>query len=94
MVSVAQMAALHPLQDHVVTGLQRQMEMRHQPVIVRNRLHQILIRLDGVDRGQAQPLEIRNHLQDLGRQCAELRLAGQIRAVRLVMSTPVSTISL
>jgi hypothetical protein len=82
MVSVAQMAALHPLQDHVVTGLQRQMEMRHQTVIVRDHLHQILIRLDGVDRGQAQPLEIRHHLQDLGCQGAELRLARQIRAIR------------
>ena len=33
------MAPLHPLQDHVVAGLQRQMDMRHQPRFPRQHLH-------------------------------------------------------
>jgi hypothetical protein len=30
----ARMAALHALQDHVVAGLNREMEMRHQPFLL------------------------------------------------------------
>src|SRR5690606_39325396 len=47
---VAQMAALHALQDHVVAGLQGQVQMRHQPAFARDRFHQLPVGLDGIDR--------------------------------------------
>ena len=33
------MAALHPLENHVVARLQRQMNMRHQPLLTRDNIH-------------------------------------------------------
>ncbi len=44
------MPALHPLQNHVVAGLQRQMQMRHQPLIFGDDVEQIAIGFDGIDR--------------------------------------------
>jgi hypothetical protein len=44
------MPPLHPLQDQIVAGLQRQMQMRHQARIVRDGIEQIRIRLDRIDR--------------------------------------------
>ena len=35
----AAVAALHPLQDQIVAGLQRQMEMRHQPRFAADQLY-------------------------------------------------------
>ena len=55
----AAVAALHPLEDHVVAGLQRQMEMRHQPRLAGDQLEQGLVDLDAVERGQAQALQAR-----------------------------------
>jgi hypothetical protein len=50
-VSVAQVAPLHALEDQVIAGLERQMQMRHQArSSVANRVHQIVIRFDGIDR--------------------------------------------
>ena len=46
------MAPLHALQGQVVAGLQRQMEMRHQPLLLGDRRHQRGIGLDRVDRGE------------------------------------------
>ena len=43
---VARMPPLHPLQDQIVAGLQRQMQMRHQPLVVRDHVEQIAIDLD------------------------------------------------
>ncbi len=45
----AQMTALHPLQNHVITGLQREMEMRHQSFVLGDDAHQVIIGLDAVD---------------------------------------------
>ncbi len=70
---VAQMPALHALQNHVVAGLKRQMQMRHQPALGRDRFHQIGIGLDGIDGGQPQPLQVRHLAQDRLDQLAELR---------------------
>ena len=56
----ARVAALHALEDHVVAGLQRQMQMRHQPRVVGERIEQIGVGLDRVDRGQPQALELRH----------------------------------
>ena len=50
---VARMPALHALQDHVVAGLQRQMQMRHQPRLVGDGVEQIGVGLDRIDGGDA-----------------------------------------
>ena len=36
----AAVAALHPLEDHVVAGLQRKVEVRHQPGLAGDQLEQ------------------------------------------------------
>ena len=55
----AAVAALHALEDQVVAGLQRQMEMRHQARLAGDQLEQGLVDLDAVERRQAQALEAR-----------------------------------
>ena len=61
-VSGTQMTALHALQDHVITGLQRQMQMRHQPLIRSKRVEQIRVGLDRVEGRQPKPLQLRHML--------------------------------
>ena len=56
---VAEVAALHPLQDHVVAGLQRQVQVRHQPRLAGDRLDEPRVGLDRVDRGEPQPRQVR-----------------------------------
>ena len=57
---VAQMPALHALQDHVVAGLQAEMQVRHQPRLLGDQALQVGIHLDlirrweGPDRLRAQ----------------------------------------
>ena len=46
----AGMPPLHPLQNQIVAGLQRQMQMRHQAFIVRDHVEQIAVDLDLIDR--------------------------------------------
>ena len=77
----ARMPPLHALEDQVVAGLQRQMQMRHQPRLVGERVEQIAVGLDRIDRGQPQPLKLRHVLEDLLHQRAEPRRARQVRAV-------------
>ena len=55
----AAVAALHALEDHVVAGLERQMEVRHQPRLAGDQLEQRVVDLDAVERGQAQALQTR-----------------------------------
>ena len=57
------------------------MQMRHQPRIVGDGIEQVAIRLDRIDRRDAQPLQLRHMPQDLLRQQAEPRRARQISAV-------------
>src|SRR5579863_480471 len=52
----SRMPAFHALQDHVVARLQRQMEMRHQPLLLGDGSNEIGVDLDRVDRGEAEPL--------------------------------------
>ena len=73
---VAQMAALHALQHHVVAGLQREMQMRHQAGLGGDHVEKIVVRLDRVDGGDAQPLQLRHVAQEALHQGAELRLAA------------------
>ena len=61
---VAAVPALHALEDQVVAGLQREVEMRHQPVLAGNRLPESRVGLDGIDGGQAQAREIRHVAED------------------------------
>ncbi len=78
---VAQMTALHALQDHVVARLHRQVQMRHQPRLVGQSAHQIGVGFGLIDRRQAQARQLRDVLQDLSDEFAERRRAGEIGAV-------------
>ena len=69
------MAALHALQDQIVAGLQRQMQMRHQPRLAGKRVEQIGIGLDRVDRRQPQARKLRHVAQNALHQRAEARIA-------------------
>ena len=64
---VAAVPPLHPLQDHVVARLQRQVQVRHQPRLAGDRLDQPRVRLDLVDRGEPQPRQVRHAAKHLGR---------------------------
>ena len=77
----ARMAPLHALQDHVVARLQRQMEVRHEPLLLGDRADQRVVGLDRIDRGEAQPLELRHVAEDGADQLAEARPARQVGAV-------------
>ncbi len=61
----AAVPALHALQDHVVARLQREMQMRHQPLLLGDGAHQLRVGLDGIDRGEAEARKLRHVLQDL-----------------------------
>ena len=47
---VSRMPPLHPLQDQIIARLQRQMQMRHQPFVVRDHVEQIGVGFDRIDR--------------------------------------------
>ncbi len=51
----AQMPPLHALEDQVRPRLQRQMQMRHQPRLLRDQPPQIVVDRGRVERGQPQP---------------------------------------
>src|SRR3954462_11570878 len=57
------------------------MQVRHEPRLVRERGDQLGIRLDGIDRGQAQPGQLGHMLEDLADETAEPRSAGEVAAV-------------
>ena len=91
---VAEVPPLHPLQDHVVAGLQRQVQMRHQPRLAGDRLDQPRVRLDlsrsrraAAAAGPARP----RGSPPRGRRAAAPRRDRRPSSVR---STPVSTTSL
>ena len=67
----ARMPPLHALEDEIVAGLQRQMQMRHQARLVGERVEQIGVGLDRIDRGQPQPRQLRHLLEDPLHQRAE-----------------------
>ena len=77
----AQVPPLHALEDEIVARLQRQMQMRHQPRFVGERVEQIAIGLDRIDRGQPQPRQLRHVLEDRLHQRAEPRRARQVGAI-------------
>ena len=67
----AQVTALHAFEDEIVARLQRQMQMRHQPRLVAERVKQVAIGFDGIDRGKTQPLQLRHLGQNALHQGAE-----------------------
>ena len=77
----AGMAPLHALQDHVVTRLHGEMQVRHEPLLLGDRPHQVAIRLDLVDGGEPQALKLGNMLEDLAHQRAERGGARQVLPV-------------
>jgi hypothetical protein len=56
--------------------------MRHQALLFGKRAEKIFIDFDGIDRGNAQPRQFGNVLQDLPDQVAELRRARKVVAPR------------
>ena len=74
-------AALHALEDQVVARLSGQMEMRHQPFLVRDGAHQQRIGLYGIDGRQSQAPQPRHQLQQLGHQHAQRRRTRQVGAI-------------
>ena len=69
----ARMAALHPLEDQVVAVLQREMEVRHDARFAGEQFEQLLVDFDPVERGHAQPLELREGIEDRAHQRTEAR---------------------
>ena len=49
-----QVTALHAFENHIVARLKRQMQMRHDPMILGNGINQVFISLDRVNRGQSE----------------------------------------
>ncbi len=88
----AQVAPFHPLEDHVVAGLERQVQMRHQSVFLGEGGDEIRIGLDRVDRRQPQPFQVRHLAKKGPDKPPEPRPPGR-SPPQLVMSTPLSTTS-
>jgi hypothetical protein len=63
----------------VITGLKRQVEVRHEPALGRERLNQIVVCFDRVDRGEAQPRKLRDGPKDCLHKRPEPRRAFEIR---------------
>ena len=80
----ARVPTFHALQNEIVTVLQRQMQMRHQPRLVRERVEKIAVGLDRVDRRKPQAFELGDAAQNPLHQCAEphftVGVAGNVDA--------------
>ena len=76
-----QVAPPHAFQDHVGSGLQRQMQVRHQPFLHGHRAHQVGIGLYLVDRGKSQPGEAVDLPQEPQHEAAERHAGDEIRAI-------------
>ena len=77
--SAREMPALHALQDQVVAGLQRQMQMRHQPRLLGDQPPQIVVDRGGIERGQPQPRQFRHQRQQAADHLAEAGAPGRSR---------------
>ncbi len=73
-------AAFHALQDEVVAGLQRQVQVRAEPRLASQPGQQGRVDLGGVDRGEPQARQLGDFVEDAAHQFAQLRRAGQVRA--------------
>ena len=61
---VAQMAALHALEDHVVAGLQGEVQIGRDPGLAGNGFEQRFVDLDRIDRGQTQARQVGHVFED------------------------------
>ena len=77
----AAVAALHALQDHVVAGLQAEMQMRHQPRLGLDQSQEVVVDLDGIERGQPQTAQFGHLRQQAADHLAEDGPARQIGAI-------------
>ena len=77
----AQMPPLHTLQDQVVARLQRQMQMRHQPLLLGDEPPQLGIDLDRIERGEAQPFELGHRGEQSADHLTEAWRPWQIGAI-------------
>jgi hypothetical protein len=73
--------ALHALQDQIVPGLQREMQMRHQAAFRRDDLAQDIVDLDRVDRGQSQARQLGHFAQDRPHELPQARRVQEIAAI-------------
>ncbi len=73
-------ATLHPLEDHIIARLQREVHVRHHSRLVRDQAEQRLVDLGAIDRRQPKPRKRRESGQDRLAQCAEARRTGKVRA--------------
>ncbi len=74
-------AALHALQDQIVAGLQRQVQMRHQPVFGGNQAPEVLVDFTRVERGQPQAAQLGDGGQKRTNHLPETWPVRQIGAV-------------
>ena len=72
---------LHALENEIVAGLQRQMEVRHQPRLVGKRIKQIEVGFDRIDRRQPQTVQVRHIPENALDQHAQPRCARQVRSI-------------
>ena len=77
---VAEVAALHSLEDQVVAGLEGEVQVRHQARLAGDRLHEQRVGLDRVDGGEAQARQVGDAAEDRGDEVAEARRARQVGA--------------
>ena len=77
----AAVAPLHALQDQIVARLQRQMQMRHQPGLVAERVPEIAVDLARIERRKPQTRQLGKNGEQLPDHPAEARSAGQVGAV-------------
>ena len=77
----ARVPPLHALEDQVIAGLKRQMQMRHHTPLIGQCVEKIVVGLHRVDGGEAQARQIRHVVQYALDQRAQPRRARQIAAV-------------
>ena len=77
---IAQVAAFHAFENHGVTGLQRQMQVRHQAGFAGDGTHQRRVRLDAVDGTDPQAGQVGDQAQDAHDEIAQARQARQVCA--------------
>ena len=76
----ARMPPPHPLEHQVIARLQREVDVRHDPRLLRQQLEQQRVDLDPVERGQTQAGQGGHAIKDGGDQRAEAwgGVAGEV----------------
>src|SRR5512146_1809935 len=74
------MPALHAFEDQIVARLDREMEMRQKPRLLRDQAPELVVDLDRIERGEAQALELGHECEQAPAELAEGGLPGKIGA--------------